>query len=97
MEASQGGGRSGWSAGELFIAAIIIDIIGLVSFGVPVAGEAIDVVWAPMSAALIRYFFPGAPLVFPVVGFTEELFPGIDFIPTALLTWIYVMSRSRRA
>eukprot|EP00629_Pelagomonadales_sp_RCC1024_P002659 CAMPEP_0119268088 /NCGR_PEP_ID=MMETSP1329-20130426/5988_1 /TAXON_ID=114041 /ORGANISM="Genus nov. species nov., Strain RCC1024" /LENGTH=109 /DNA_ID=CAMNT_0007268039 /DNA_START=49 /DNA_END=375 /DNA_ORIENTATION=- len=65
----------------LFIAAVIIDLLGLLDRAVP----AIDVVWAPMSSMLMKKLFnsnTGAAL-----AFLEESIPGLDFIPTATLTW----------
>ncbi len=73
------------SPAVLLLCALIIDAIGYASFVLPVIGEAADLYWAPLSAALIYWLFgsvQGAAL-----GFVEEALPFTDFIPTALLVW----------
>jgi hypothetical protein len=67
---------------------IMMDLIGYASFAVPVLGELLDIVWAPVSAMIYmklfgfkRGFFGG------VFNFVEELLPGFDIIPTFTITW----------
>ncbi|KMS94337.1 hypothetical protein BVRB_022420, partial [Beta vulgaris subsp. vulgaris] len=70
---------------------IVVDLIGLASYLIPVLGEALDVVWAPLSAYCIRQLLPDPRLsAFAYVGFFEELMPGLDFIPTATIGWCYL-------
>jgi hypothetical protein len=68
---------------------ILLDLIGLTSYVLPVIGEAIDIVWAPMSG-IIFYFLFGMKkfgLLGGVFSFLEELAPGLDFIPTFTIAW----------
>lgn len=78
--------------------AFIIDIIGYLSYTVPMIAELTDIVWAPISGFLIYTIFKSRPklaLAVAVAGVIEELTPGFDFIPTALLLWtlLYVKDR----
>lgn len=65
-----------------------MDLIGMSSYAVPFLGEVIDVIWAPISAAIylkmfgVRKGFFGAAF-----NFVEELLPGFDIIPTFTITW----------
>ncbi len=70
--------------------SILFDAIGMLSFAIPVIGEFGDVIWAPISAILIYKMYKGAEgRIGGMVSFFEELIPGLDFIPTFTLTWIY--------
>lgn len=67
---------------------LFMDMIGFISYGIPFLGEAIDLVWAPISALVFiklfgfkKGFFGG------VFNFIEELLPGLDFIPTFTIVW----------
>jgi len=64
---------------------VAIDFVGTLSFVVPGVGEFADVVWAPVSAALVKALF-GSTL-FAGLNLAEELLPGLDFIPTATIAW----------
>ena len=69
---------------------IIIILIGNVSFIIPGIGEFTDVVWAPVSAWLMTKLYKGKPgKVAAVVNFVEEALPGVDFIPSFTLMWLY--------
>ena len=53
-----GGGGGGGGASELtpeakLLLSIAIDLVGMSTYAVPVAGESADLGWAPVSAALI--------------------------------------------
>jgi hypothetical protein len=68
---------------------IVLDLIGLTSYLLPVVGETIDFVWAPLSG-IIFYFLFGMKkfgLLGGVFSFLEELAPGLDFIPTFTIAW----------
>lgn len=73
------------------ILSIIFDIIGMLSYLVPVLAEVTDLVWAPVSGLLLGAMYKGTTgKVAGIIGFIEEALPGvIDFIPTFTLTWIY--------
>lgn len=69
---------------------ILLDLIGMLSYAIPVLGEFTDVIWAPISAFILYRFYPGQiGRVGAMVNFIEELSPGLDFIPTFTLTWVY--------
>ncbi len=70
--------------------SILFDAIGMVSFTIPIIGEFSDLIWAPISALLIYKMYKGTVgKIGGMVSFFEELMPGLDFIPTFTLTWIY--------
>ncbi|UOX33818.1 hypothetical protein LXD69_17505 [Flavobacterium sediminilitoris] len=72
------------------ILGILFDLIGMISYIVPLFSEVIDVVWAPISGLLLVTMYKGTTgKVAGVIGFIEELLPGVDFIPTFTITWIY--------
>lgn len=72
------------------ILSIIFDIIGMLSYLVPVLAEVTDLVWAPVSGLLLVAIYKGTTgKVAGIIGFIEEALPGLDFIPTFTLTWIY--------
>ena len=75
---------------KLLILGILFDLIGMMSYIIPGAGEFIDIVWAPMSAVLLYKMYPSKiGKVASIIGFIEEAIPGLDFIPTFTITWIY--------
>jgi hypothetical protein len=63
---------------------IIIDLIGCFSYIVLPFGP----IWAVISG-IIFYFLFGRKFGFfgGIFSFIEELFPGIDFIPTFTIAW----------
>jgi hypothetical protein len=70
--------------------SLLFDAIGMASFTIPFIGEFSDIVWAPISAILIYKMYKGTEgRIGGMVSFFEELIPGLDFIPTFTLTWIY--------
>jgi len=74
----------------LLALSILFDAIGMLSFTLPLVGEFSDVIWAPISALIIIKMYKGAVgKIGGMVSFIEELIPGLDFIPTFTLTWIY--------
>jgi hypothetical protein len=72
------------------ILGIIFDLIGMLSYVVPIFAEVTDLVWAPISGFIMMAMYKGTTgKVAGVISFIEEVFPFIDFIPTFTLTWIY--------
>lgn len=68
---------------------VVMDLIGCASYTVPVLGEVSDVIWAPISAIIFyRMFGSNLGAFGSVFNFMEELFPGLDFIPTFTLSWV---------
>ena len=58
------------------------------SYAIPVLGEVMDVVWAPISAIIFFITFGGWKGAIGGVGnLFEELLPGTDFIPSFTLMW----------
>lgn len=74
---------------NLFL-GILFDIIGSLSFAIPLVGEFSDVVWAPISAILMAKMYKGSRgKVGGAISFLEEIIPFTDFIPSFTLMWIY--------
>lgn len=74
---------------DLFL-GILFDLMGMASYALPFLGEFTDVVWAPISGVLMIWMYKGnLGKIGGVLSTIEELLPGIDFIPTFTLTWIY--------
>lgn len=69
---------------------LLFDGIGMLSYVVPVFGETIDLIWAPISGLLLVLMFKGTVgKLAGVFGFIEELIPFVDIIPTFTITWFY--------
>ena len=79
----------------LLFASLIIDGVGMGSYIFPALGEASDIIWAPISAWLIFKLYGRTDLA--LVGFAEEMLPGLDFIPTATIGWCMLMSQIVRS
>lgn len=72
------------------VLSIIFDLIGYASYGIPLLAELTDIVWAPIAGFLLARMYKGTVgTIGGLTVFVEELLPGIDFIPTFTLTWIY--------
>ncbi len=70
--------------------SILFDLIGYASYGIPLVAELTDIVWAPIAGFLLARMYKGTVgTVGGITVFVEELLPGVDFIPTFTLTWIY--------
>lgn len=76
--------------------SIIIDLIGDGSLLIPGAGDASDLLWAPVSALLVRFLYQSNTLA--LVNLVEELLPFTDIIPTATLAFVidYCFWRAQR-
>ena len=85
-----GGGASELTREGKLIVSILIDLIGMSTYLLPVAGEGADVGWAPVSAALILWLYGSG--IFAAAGFAEEILPGLDFVPTATIAWFLTQS-----
>lgn len=76
---------------------IMMDLIGYASYAVPFLGEFADIIWAPISAFIFFRTFGGWKGAFGgLFNFAEELLPGLDFIPTFTLTWIWQNVTNRK-
>jgi hypothetical protein len=78
------------------VICIIMDLIGLLSYGVPFFGELLDLVWAPISGIIFFLMFGGWKGAFGgIFNFVEELLPGTDFIPSFTIMWLVQYFRNR--
>lgn len=67
-----------------------MDALGMLSYTIPVLGEGVDLVWAPLSSFVLSRLYKGrVGQVGALVNFIEELAPGLDLVPTFTLTWVY--------
>uniref|UniRef100_A0A7S0VU74 Uncharacterized protein n=1 Tax=Hemiselmis tepida TaxID=464990 RepID=A0A7S0VU74_9CRYP len=66
--------------------SIMIDIIGILTFLIPILGEFGDIFWAPMSSLLLFQMY-GSPLL-SGLALLEEGLPFTDLIPTATIGWL---------
>ena len=67
---------------------ILMDLIGYVTYAIPVLGEFADVIWAPISGIIFYITFGGWKGTFGgLFNFIEELLPGTDFIPSFTIMW----------
>jgi hypothetical protein len=70
--------------------SLLFDAIGMASFVIPGIGEFSDVIWAPLSYWLMTKMYAGRlGQVSGLINFVEEAIPGMDYIPTFTLTWLY--------
>ncbi len=74
---------------KFLVAGIIMDVIGYLSYSVPLIAEISDFIWAPISGLVFFIMYRGKiGAVGGVFAFLEELLPGTDFIPSFTLMWI---------
>jgi len=74
----------------LLFLGVIFDAVGMLSFAIPGVGEFTDVIWAPLASFLIYKMYKGNEgKIGGLVTFVDEIFPGLDVIPTFTLLWIY--------
>lgn len=72
--------------GKLLL-CLLIDIIGSSNELIPVVGEVVDIVYAPIAALLLRQLFNGSNVVL-ALEFTEEILPFTDILPLATICWV---------
>jgi len=62
--------------------SLLFDAIGFIPF--------IDLIWAPLSAYLMTKMYKGNKgKIAGAITFIEEFLPGLDFIPSFSLMWLY--------
>jgi hypothetical protein len=66
---------------------IVIDLLGSLSEVIPVLGEVLDLLWAPIAAYTLRSLYAGSNVIF-IIEFMEEILPFSDLIPFATICWI---------
>ena len=80
--------------------SLLFDLIGMMTYLVPVIGELGDILWAPLQAAYIVAMvgISRTGLFMAGVGFVEEILPFTDFVPGCSLAWFvaYVQKYVRR-
>lgn len=75
----------------MLVLGLFFDAIGMISFVIPGFAEFIDIIWAPISSMLLVKMYKGTTgKVAAIIGFLEEILPGMDIIPTFTITWFYV-------
>jgi len=75
-----------------------MDLIGYASFSIPILGELLDVIWAPISAIIFMVSFGGWKGALGGIGnFIEEFLPGTDFIPSFTLMWLIQNMQNKKA
>ncbi len=78
------------SKNKLLKKGIILDLIGMSTMFIPVAGLFIDLLWAPYAAKQMNDMYEGKKgKIASIIVFIEEILPGLDFIPTFTLMWLY--------
>lgn len=69
---------------------LLFDAVGMLSFAIPFIGEFSDVIWAPLAAWLMMRMYKGKiGKAAGVITFIEEILPGIDFVPSFTIMWLY--------
>ena len=72
------------------ILGLLFDAIGMISYAIPVLAEVTDILWAPVAAFAMTMMYKGTiGKTAGVIAFIEEIVPGLDFIPTFTLTWLF--------
>jgi len=75
--------------GKLLV-GLLLDAIGMLSYLVPGIGEFSDIIWAPIAGWLMTRMYKGRiGQAAAVVTFIEEMLPGLDFIPSFTIMWLY--------
>ena len=65
-----------------------MDVVGMVTYFIPVLGEFADIVWAPVSAFIFYLMFGGRfGMIGGVLNFLEEIIPYTDIIPSFTIAW----------
>ena len=67
---------------------IIMDFLGMATYGLPWLGEFADIVWAPISGFVFFLLFGGRfGLIGGALDFLEEILPFTDIIPSFTIAW----------
>ena len=72
------------------IFCVLMDFIGYASYALTILGEFGDIIWAPISALIFFRTFGGWKGAFGgLFNFVEEILPGLDFIPSFTIMWLW--------
>ena len=75
---------------KYLLLGLLFDGLGMLSFAIPGIGEFSDLIWAPIAGWLMTRMYKGKiGQAAGIVTFVEELMPGLDWIPTFTIMWIY--------
>jgi len=76
---------------------VIMDLLGAATYALPVFGEFIDILWAPISGLIFYFSFGGWKGTFGgMFNFMEEILPGADFIPSFTIMWFVQYFAAKR-
>jgi hypothetical protein len=76
---------------------LLMDAIGCATYAIPFLGEFGDIIWAPISAIIFYRTFGGWKGAFGgLFNFIEEISPGLDFIPSFTIMWVYQRLKNPR-
>jgi len=76
---------------------LLMDAIGCATYAIPFFGEFGDIIWAPISAIIFYRAFGGWKGAFGgLFNFFEEIMPGLDFIPSFTIMWVYQKLKNPR-
>lgn len=70
----------------MLVLCLILDLIGMLSYAIPVLGEFLDILWAPIYGLIIQVMFGDG--IYTSIAIFEEIFPGLDIIPSATIFWL---------
>ena len=74
-----------------------MDMLGYVSYTIPVFGEISDIIWAPVSGFIFFLAFKSwRGAVGGLFNFIEELLPGVDFIPSFTIMWCWQYFKKKK-
>jgi hypothetical protein len=77
------------TTGKLIL-SLIFDAVGMLTYSFYPLTEIADIIWAPIAAFALSMMYKGSiGKIGGAVAFIEEIVPGLDFIPTFTLTWLY--------
>lgn len=68
--------------------SLCIDAVGSATYLLPVVGEVMDVVWAPLQTILIMAMYDSVSPNLKYISFVEEILPLTDVIPSATIGWL---------
>ena len=86
------------SKNKLLKKGLILDLIGMSTMFIPFVGPFIDIIWAPYAAKQMNDMYEGRQgKIASVIVFIEEILPGLDFIPTFTLMWLYTFVWKKQA
>ncbi len=75
---------------RLLIKGVLFDLLGMVTYAIPMVGPFLDIIWAPYAAKQMRKMYHGKKgKIASILVFVEEILPGTDLIPSFTLMWLY--------